>query len=68
LMIFGPSDPRRYGPFVPSDRAAAVWRPVTVPEQGVAAGGAAGFDWERDGVTVDEAWEQAQRLIQQTVN
>jgi ADP-heptose:LPS heptosyltransferase len=64
LMIFGPSDPRRYAPFVPPEQAAYAWRPVSVPDRGVAAGGMTGFDWERDGVTVAEAWVQAQRLLE----
>lgn len=63
LMIFGPSDPRRYGPFVPPDRATYAWRKVPVPDRGVAGGGMAGFSWERDGVTVAEAWIQAKRLL-----
>ncbi len=63
LMIFGPSDPRRYAPFVPPDRARVAWRPVALPERGVNAGIPASFDWDRDGVTVDEAWAEAQKLI-----
>ena len=63
LMVFGPSDPRRYAPFVPAHRAAAVWRPVAVPDRGVAAGGMVDFDWARDGVTVAEAWTQAKPLL-----
>ncbi len=64
LMIFGPSDPRRYAPFVPTERAAVAWRSVDVPAEGVAGGGIAGFDWERDGVSVAEAWQQAVRLLE----
>ncbi len=63
LMIFGPSDPRRYAPFVPPGCAAYAWRPVQMPAGGVAAGGAAGFDWTRDGVTVEDAWTQAKHLL-----
>lgn len=63
LMIFGPSDPRRYAPFVPPSCAAYAWRPVQVPDRGVGAGAAAGFDWTRDGVTVEDAWTQANRLL-----
>ncbi|MBX3080505.1 MAG: glycosyltransferase family 9 protein [Anaerolineae bacterium] len=63
LMIFGPSDPRRYAPFVPPDRARAVWRQVDLPAAGVSAGKPRSFSWERDGVTVDEAWEPAQALL-----
>ncbi len=63
LMIFGPSDPRRYAPFVPPDKATFAWRPVAVPEQGVVAGGVTGFDWARDGVSVEEAWDDARPLL-----
>lgn len=62
LMIFGPSDPRRYAPFVPPDRARFAWRPVQLPDQGVAAGNVA-FSWEHDGVGVNEAWAQARGLL-----
>ncbi len=64
LMIFGPSEPRRYAPFVPLGRARAIWRPVAVPEQGVSAGTPATFDWARDGVSVDEAWQGVCELLQ----
>ncbi|MCC7207305.1 MAG: glycosyltransferase family 9 protein [Anaerolineae bacterium] len=63
LLIFGPSDPRRYGPFAPPDRARYAWRPVVLPASGVSAGAPLDFDWARDGVTVDEAWEQARALL-----
>jgi ADP-heptose:LPS heptosyltransferase len=63
LMIFGPSDPRRYAPFVPPERARYVWRPVSLPDRGVNAGAPADFDWERDGASVDEAWTEACRLL-----
>ncbi|MFN8419283.1 MAG: glycosyltransferase family 9 protein, partial [Anaerolineae bacterium] len=65
LMIFGPSDPRRYAPFVPPDRARFAWRPVELPDRGVAAGNVT-FSWERDGVSVDEAWEQVRQLLMLT--
>ncbi len=55
LMIFGPSDPRRYAPFVPSERARHAWRPIALPAGGVADGAPRHFDWARDGVSVDEA-------------
>jgi heptosyltransferase II len=63
LMIFGPSDPRRYAPFVPPDRARYVWRPINVPGRGVNEGIPPDFNWERDGATVDEAWNVAQALL-----
>ncbi len=64
LMIFGPSDPRRYAPFVPQDRARIAWRPVALPERGVSGGSPLDFDWERDGVSVEEAWGALQLLLQ----
>jgi len=67
LMIFGPSDPRRYAPFVPEDRAQVAWRPFAVLERGVSAGSPINFDWERDGVTVDEAWLRTASLISRSV-
>jgi len=63
LMIFGPSDPHRYAPFVPPDRARVAWRAVSLPERGVSDGAPADFDWQRDGVSVDEAWIEAQQLL-----
>lgn len=65
LMLFGPSDPRRYAPFVPLDQARAVWRPIELPPEGVSAGAPLAFDWERDGISVSEAFEAAQRLLSQ---
>jgi ADP-heptose:LPS heptosyltransferase len=63
LMIFGPSDPRRYAPFVPPERSRYVWRPISVPVRGVNAGVPADFDWARDGATVDDAWKVAQEFL-----
>jgi ADP-heptose:LPS heptosyltransferase len=62
VAIFGPSDPRRYAPFVPAERLRVLWHPVAVPEAGVAAGAPADFSWAR-GVTVDEAWAAAVELL-----
>lgn len=53
VMLLGPSDPQRYAPFV--DNALALWRPVALPGQGVAAGAPLDWDWMRDGISVDEA-------------
>lgn len=64
VMILGPSDPRRYAPFVP--HALALWKPAHIPPQGVAGGAPLGWDWARDGIGVAEAyaqivaWESAQ--------
>jgi ADP-heptose:LPS heptosyltransferase len=53
VMILGPSDPQRYAPFV--DDALVLWRPVALPDGGVASGAPTGWDWSRDGISVDEA-------------
>jgi len=63
LVIFGPSDPRRYAPYAPPDRVAYAWRPVAVPQDGVAGGALVSFDWGRDGVSVAAAWERAYTLL-----
>jgi ADP-heptose:LPS heptosyltransferase len=58
VMIFGPSDPARYAPYVPPERALALWKPFRLPARGVASGVPAAFDWARDGISVDEAEAQ----------
>jgi len=63
VMIFGPSDPRRYAPFVPLDRAAYAWRPYPLPEGGVASGPPKDWTWEEHGVTAQEVWEAAKPLL-----
>lgn len=56
LMIFGPTDPRRYAPFVPPESARYAWRPIALPKGGVSGGAPRHFDWARDGVSVEEAF------------
>jgi ADP-heptose:LPS heptosyltransferase len=63
VMIFGPSDPHRYAPFVPPGQAVTSWRPYPLPKQGVASGPPQGWSWEQDGVTADEVWEAAKSLL-----
>lgn len=63
VMIFGPSDPRRYAPFVPPDRAAFAWKPYPLPEGGVASGPPQDWTWEEHGVTAQEVWEVAKPLL-----
>lgn len=63
LMIFGPSDPRRYAPYVPHNQARFAWRTVDLPTVGVVGGGPVDFDWIRDGVSVDEVFQIAQSLL-----
>ncbi|MEZ4668476.1 MAG: glycosyltransferase family 9 protein [Anaerolineae bacterium] len=53
VMILGPSDPARYAPFTSNSRA--LWKPTTVDRRGVSGGAALGWDWQRDGLCVEEA-------------
>jgi lipopolysaccharide heptosyltransferase II len=62
VAIFGPSDPRRYGPFAPAGKARTLWRAVSIPEGGVGQGQVQDFNWAQ-GVTVDEAWDACQDLL-----
>lgn len=55
IMLMGPTDPRRYAPY--GGDSLAVWKPVAISARGV-AGAQAAWDWQRDGVSVDEAYEQ----------
>jgi ADP-heptose:LPS heptosyltransferase len=65
-MIFGPSDPRRYAPFVPPSQAQALWRPIDLPTGGVAAGPPPNFSWDGDGITPAEAWPTVLQLLANT--
>jgi ADP-heptose:LPS heptosyltransferase len=53
VMILGPTDPKRYAPFVPD--ALALWQPSQVGAGGVAGGVPDDWNWARDGIPVDEA-------------
>ncbi|MCU0513756.1 MAG: glycosyltransferase family 9 protein [Anaerolineae bacterium] len=64
VMIFGPSDPRRYAPFVPPGQALALWRPVPLDARGVNAGPPADWDWSRDGIGVAEALAHIRTFLQ----
>ncbi len=64
VFIFGPSDPRRYGPYAQPGQAAALWHPITGMVNGVAQGPPPDWSWE-NGVTADEAWHAAQNLLEQ---
>lgn len=63
IAIFGPTDPRRYGPYAPPEQAVALWHPIAGLREGVSGGIPPGFSWEQ-GVTVDEALEAANALLQ----
>jgi ADP-heptose:LPS heptosyltransferase len=54
VMILGPSDPVRYAPYTLD--SVALWKPTLVPLGGVAQRQEREWDWERDGITVDEAF------------
>ncbi len=56
VMIMGPTDPLRYAPFTPD--SLALWKPQVLPAGGTAAGQNQNWDWERDGISVDEAVAQ----------
>lgn len=62
VFIFGPSDPRRYGPYARPGRAAALWHPIPGMEGGVNEGPPRDWSWD-EGVTADEAWHAAQALL-----
>lgn len=61
VMIFGPSDPRRYAPFTPD--SIAVWRPAPVPVRGVVGQAAIDWDWARDGVDVPTALSEIRAFM-----
>jgi len=63
VAIFGPSDPKRYGPFAPPERAIALWRPLPLPAGGVGQGEVFDFSWE-EGVSVEEVWEACERFLE----
>lgn len=60
-MILGPSDPARYAPFAPN--AIALWKPAAVRREGVAVGAPADWDWERDGIGVEEVKQKLSQFL-----
>lgn len=52
-VIFGPTDPARYGPY--NQESIALWKPVAVTRRGVADGAPEDFDWAQDGISVEDA-------------
>lgn len=65
VMIFGPSDPQRYAPY--GQRSAAIWKPAAVSVTGVAGGIPADWDWESDGISVDQAYREIVRIVSDTI-
>ena len=51
-MILGLTDPVRYAPF--TDNSLALWKPISLDEGGVAGVHSANWDWERDGISVEQ--------------
>ena len=60
-VIFGPTDPARYGPY--NDEALALWKPVAVTRRGVADGAPQDFDWAEDGISVEDAEDRIYQFL-----
>ena len=61
VMLMGPTDPQRYRPFTAD--SLAIWKAAELPLGGAAAGSSPGWDWARDGISVDEASAQILRFL-----
>ncbi|MCA9894470.1 MAG: glycosyltransferase family 9 protein [Anaerolineae bacterium] len=66
VAIFGPSDPVRYAPY--TQKTLSLWRPAQLAAGGVDATQHIDWDWERDGISVEEALAQIRDFIAQTAN
>ena len=53
VMMMGPTDPARYAPFTPNH--LALRRPVPLASYDLDTAAQRGWDWERDGISVDDA-------------
>ncbi len=62
VAIFGPTDPRRYGPFAPPSQAKVVWTPWNIPEGGVGQANAQSFSWD-NGASVADVWAACTDLL-----
>ncbi len=60
IMLMGPSDPKRYAPY--GGDSLALWQPASVSLRGV-AGEQTVWDWERDGISVEEAFEKIRAFV-----
>jgi ADP-heptose:LPS heptosyltransferase len=60
VMILGPSDPARYAPF--TSKSLAVWKPTAV-SGGVSSVKTNDFDWSRNGVSVEDAFEKIRDFL-----
>lgn len=63
VMILGPSDPARYGPFTPD--SLALWKPYPMQPGGVSAGVPAGWAWAAHGIGVEEAFARTVAFLGQ---
>lgn len=61
VMILGPTDPARYAPYTP--HGLALWKPVHLPQGGVASGSPLDWNWTRDGIGADEAYEKILKFL-----
>lgn len=51
-MILGLTDPLRYAPF--TENSIALWKPISLDEGGVAGANSANWNWQRDGISVEQ--------------
>lgn len=51
-MILGPSDPKRYAPFI--EHSIALWKETALQSGGVNAGQSETWNWQRDGISVED--------------
>jgi len=63
VAIYGPSDPARYAPFAPD--VLTLWKPVDLKAGGVASASSEDWDWERDGIGVQEVIEKVTAFVEQ---
>lgn len=63
VTIFGPSDPKRYAPY--TDNSLALWKPTTLNTGGVAQADDLDWDWERDGISLEDVLPNIRGFLQQ---
>ncbi len=62
VMILGPSDPARYAPFTLN--SLALWKPARIDQRGVSGSTNQTWDWDRDGIGVNEAEAKIKAFIE----
>ena len=60
-MILGLTDPQRYAPF--TDNSIALWKPIALDEGGVASVKSENWDWQRDGISVEQALSEIRQFL-----